>query len=108
VAASFWQELESSGELTPRLKDEMLKIWGDRGEKALEGLKNGKVTKYLDFFVVDGRRPYVVEEELCTCDDYIFRGSRTGDPCWHLIAVKIARITGQYEKVEKWFHEIGL
>ena len=74
----------------------------------LEGLKNRKVTKYLDFFVVDGRRPYVVEEELCTCDDYIFRGSRTGDPCWHLIAVKIARITGRYEKVEEWFHEIGL
>jgi len=105
---SFWEELESSGELTPRLEEEMLRIWGDRGVKALEGLRGGKVKRYLDFFVVEGRRRYVVEEEFCTCDDFIFRGSRTKEPCWHLLAVKVACITGQYEKVDEWFHEQGL
>jgi len=104
----FWRELEVSGELTPQLEQELLRVWGERGAKALEGLRAGRVKRYRDFFVVEGRRPYVVEDEFCTCDDFIFRGSRTGEPCWHILAVRLARLTGRYEAVDAWFHELGL
>jgi len=104
----FWGKLEASGELTPELEEELLHLLGDRGTKAIEGVRSSRVKRYLDFFVVEGRRPYVVEDGLCTCDDYLFRGSRTGEPCWHLLAVKIALLTGQYQRVDAWFHEGGL
>jgi predicted nucleic acid-binding Zn finger protein len=42
---------------------------------------------------------YVVDEDFCTCSDFMYRG-RT---CWHLIATRIAIATGQAEQVDGWY-----
>jgi predicted nucleic acid-binding Zn finger protein len=74
--------------------------FGPRGRKALAALDAGKVKKYHDFFVVEGRTAeYVVDEDFCTCNDFLYRG-RT---CWHLIAVQIAVATGKFTRVDGWY-----
>ena len=74
--------------------------FGPRGKKALAALDTGKIKKYNDFFVVEGRTgDYVVDEDFCTCGDFMYR-NRT---CWHLIAVRIAMATGVFEQVDSWY-----
>ena len=58
--------------------------------------------KYLDFFVVvGGSDEYVVEEEFCTCSDALFRRGE----CSHVIAVRIAALTGQYQEFPLWYQD---
>ena len=79
---------------------EIEESFGPRGRKALAALDAGKVKKYHDFFVVVGRTAeYVVDEDFCTCNDFLYRG-RT---CWHLIAVQIAVATGKFTRVDGWY-----
>ena len=60
--------------------DEFLaRRYGERGIKAIQACRDGKVEKYLDFFVVHGvTGTYVVEDDFCTCSDFLFRSSE----CW--------------------------
>jgi len=99
----FFSELRSAGSLTPRLVEEAIRLFGDRGGKALSAIGEGRVKKYLDFYVVVGRSDeYIVDEDFCTCNDFIFRGGR----CWHILAVQIAALTGRYESYDLWYQEI--
>lgn len=88
--------------LSPELRGEILKIFGDRGGKALKGIDEHRIRKYRDFFVVIGSSgEYVVEEEFCTCRDFIYRKGK----CWHELAVRIAAATGLYTEVDLWYQE---
>jgi predicted nucleic acid-binding Zn finger protein len=70
------------------------------GTSALDAIDAGRVKKYLDFFVVEGRTAaYIVEDDFCTCGDFLYRG-RT---CWHLLAVRIALVTGRVVTVDGWY-----
>ena len=94
------QRLHERHELDTNLRSEIENVFGPRGKKALAALDAGKVKKYHDFFVVEGRTAeYVVDEDFCTCGDFMFRG-RT---CWHLIAVQIAVATGKFTRVDGWY-----
>ena len=98
--SDIWQELSAKKALDEPLRVEIEAVLGSRGRKALGAIDAGKIKKYLDFFVVEGRTAsYVVDEDFCTCGDFMYRG-RT---CWHLIAVRIVSITGNFEKVESWY-----
>ena len=98
--SDLWQILAEKRELDEELRQEIEKEFGPRGKKALVALDAGKVKKYLDFFVVAGRTDeYVVDEDFCTCSDFMYRG-RT---CWHLIATRIAIATGRFEQVDGWY-----
>ena len=100
--SDLWQRLGASGVLDAALRLEIEETFGNRGKKALAALDAGKITKYLDFFVVMGRTAdYVVDEDFCTCGDFMFR-NRT---CWHLLAVRIAQQTGLYESVDGWYQD---
>jgi len=83
--------------------DEFLaRRYGERGIKAIQACRDGKVEKYLDFFVVHGvTGTYVVEDDFCTCSDFLFRSSE----CWHILAVKYARSSGLFIKKEGWYQE---
>ena len=83
--------------------DEFLaRRYGERGIKAMQACRDGKVEKYLDFFVVHGvTGTYVVEDDFCTCSDFLFRGSE----CWHILAVKYARSSGLFIKKDGWYQE---
>ena len=97
--AILWEKLREAGELTPELRDQIVRLFGERGRTALLAVGEGQVKKYLDFFVVVGRSDeYVVEEEFCTCRAQVYRGF-----CWHVIAAKIAGITKKFEEIDEWY-----
>ena len=98
--SDIWQKLTREKILDPSLRGEIEAELGSRGKKALAAIDAGKIKKYLDFFIVEGRTAsYIVDEDFCTCGDFMYRG-RT---CWHLIAVRIAMTTGTFEKIESWY-----
>jgi len=98
--SDLWQRIAKKPELDGDSRAEVEKEFGPRGKKALAALDAGKVKKYHDFFVVSGRTAeYVVDEDFCTCSDFMYRG-RT---CWHLIAARIAILTGRFEKIDAWY-----
>ncbi|MCK9581364.1 MAG: SWIM zinc finger family protein [Methanoregula sp.] len=98
--SDLWQRLAETGELDGSLRAEIEAAFGPRGKKALVAIDAGKIKKYHDFFVVEGRTAdYVVDDDFCTCSDFMYRG-RT---CWHLIAVRIAMATGKFTGVDAWY-----
>ena len=98
--SDLFERLRENQDIDADLRAEIEKVFGPRGKKALAALDTGKVKKYRDFFVVEGRTgKYVVDEDFCTCGDFIYR-NRT---CWHLVAVRIAMATGNFQPVDAWY-----
>jgi predicted nucleic acid-binding Zn finger protein len=98
--SDLWQRLARNRELDDDLRAAIEAELGPRGKKALAALESGKIKKYNDFFVVEGRtNEYVVDEDFCTCRDFMYRGRI----CWHLIAVRIAIATGKFTRVDGWY-----
>lgn len=80
----------------------ILSRYPGKGKKALDAVQKGSIHKYLDFFVVDGSSGrYVVDDDFCTCSDFCFRGRI----CWHILAVRIARLTGGYDEIDEWYQD---
>ncbi len=101
--SGIFEEIKEKG-LTEETEKKLATEFGARGKKAVELVKSGKVKKYRDFFVVQGSQgEYIVEDDFCTCKDYLFRLSIKGGVCYHSIAVRIAEAAGLYEKVDKWY-----
>lgn len=99
---ALWDTLGRDGVLSIDLQEEIIRIFGERGRKAILAVDESRVKRYLDFFVVVGTSDeYVVEDEFCTCRDQVFRGGS----CWHVLAVRIACLTGRYEVVDEWYQE---
>lgn len=102
-------DLLKHGRLTPEAEQAIIREFGARGKNALELVRSGKVRKYRDFFVVQGRKnQYVVEGDFCTCRDYLYRLARQGGICYHSLAVKIASATGEYEEIDAWYSDVIL
>jgi predicted nucleic acid-binding Zn finger protein len=98
-----WKVLEKERRLTPGIRRLIGERYGQRGVKALEIVDEGRVKKYLDFFVVVGSSgEYVVEEEFCSCEDAIYR--RRGE-CAHVLAVRIAALAGRVEEFPVWYQD---
>ena len=96
----LWERLAAGHGPDAGLRQEIEDAFGPRGKKALAALDAGKVKKYHDFFVVAGRTgEYVVDEDFCTCGDFMYRKKT----CWHLIAVRIAMATGTFVRVDEWY-----
>ena len=101
--SDIWQKISQKKILDEELQREIETVLGSRGKKALAAIAAGKIKKYLDFFVVEGRTAsYIVDEDFCTCGDFMYR-RRT---CWHLIAVRIAITTESFEKIDRWYIDI--
>lgn len=98
--------LQNAGSLTEDLEQRIVREYGNRGRKAIDLVRAGRVQKYRDFFVVEGKDDlYVVEGDFCTCRDYLYRLSQSGGLCYHSLAVRIADATGQYERVDEWYSD---
>lgn len=88
--------------LDNRMRDRIRDAYKSRGTKALGIVDQNQIKRYLDFFVVVGKSgEHVVEEEYCTCEDFLHRGGS----CAHILAVRIARATGVYELIDLWYYE---
>ncbi len=88
--------------LSYELYRSLLFTYGKRGEKAYFYLKDRRVKRYLDFFVVVGREEYIVEDEFCTCADFLINLRGKG-LCSHIIAVELAKITGIFDKIDTYY-----
>jgi predicted nucleic acid-binding Zn finger protein len=100
--SDIWERLSSRSGLDVEIRGEIVAAFGRRGKSAIDAIDTGRVKKYRDFFVVEGRTAaYIVEDDFCTCRDFLYRG-RT---CWHLLAVRIAVATGMFVSVEEWYLE---
>jgi len=100
---TIWDRLSRTKSLDASLRQEIEDTFGQRGKSALAAIDAGKIKKYLDFFVVEGRTSdYVVDDDFCTCRDFMYRNRN----CCHLSAVRIARETGQFVEVDAWYQDI--
>jgi predicted nucleic acid-binding Zn finger protein len=98
----IWVRLQKRRELDAVVRGEIVSAFGRKGTAALDAIDAGRVKKYLDFFVVEGRTAaYIVEDDFCTCGDFLYRGRA----CWHLLAVRIARGSGSFETVDSWYQD---
>lgn len=98
----IWQRLHERPDLDAEIRREVGETFGRKGTSALDAIDAGRVKKYLDFFVVEGRTAaYIVEDDFCTCGDFLYRGRA----CWHLLAVRIARETGRVKTVDRWYQD---
>ncbi len=96
------QDLTDGYPLNDWMRKRICAYYKSRGQKALAIVDQGRVKRYRDFFVVVGDTgEYVVEDEFCSCDDFLHRGGR----CAHILAVKVARVTGRFELIDLWYHE---
>lgn len=101
-AKEFWGRLKDEGCLSPHLREELIQVYGDRGEKAALSLEKKMIRKYRDFIVVVGASgEYVVEGDFCTCNDFLFRGKC----CWHILAVRLASVCGRIEEYDLWYQD---
>lgn len=100
--SGIWQKMERDRALTPEFRACIESAYGERGRKALEAVDAGQVKRYRDFFIVVGRSDeYIVEDDFCTCSDFLFRGRE----CWHILAVRTAERTGLYESYDLWYQD---
>ena len=98
----IWEQLKKKPELDMEIRREIVAAFGRKGTSALGAIDAGRVKKYLDFFVVEGKTAaYIVEDDFCTCGDFLYRGRA----CWHLLAVRIAVATRRFETVDRWYQE---
>lgn len=89
-------------EFTPEIRHEITTAFGKQGDKALAAIDKRRVKKYLDFFIVEGATSeYVIDEDFCTCGDFLYRGRE----CWHLLAVRLAIASSSYVRVDTWYQE---
>lgn len=85
-----------------RMRHKIMNYYKGRGKKAIDIVDQQRVKRYRDFFVVAGdTAEYVVEEDFCSCDDYLHRGGS----CAHILAVRIVRATGSYPLIDRWYYE---
>jgi predicted nucleic acid-binding Zn finger protein len=97
-----WKLIDERKVLDDEIRDALVARCGARGKKALEAIDKGLVKKYNDFFVVTGSsRDHVICEGVCTCPDFAFRQN----PCYHILAVRIAEETGLFETIDAWYQE---
>jgi len=97
---TVWDRVRDAGALTPAVEEAIAACFGERGKKAVRAVREGRVKRYQDFFVVVGYSDeYVSDGEFCICNDFLYRGKE----CTHILAVRIAEILGMYEEFALWY-----
>ncbi|MBN2733586.1 MAG: SWIM zinc finger family protein [Methanomicrobiaceae archaeon] len=93
---------KNSGEPDASMREKIIAGYGNKGVNALKALDEKRILKYLDFFVVIGNSgEYIVVDDFCTCRDFAYRQME----CWHILAVRTAKITGGYITVNEWYQD---
>ncbi|MHA1868128.1 MAG: hypothetical protein ACTSVB_10985 [Candidatus Heimdallarchaeaceae archaeon] len=91
------------------LENEVISLFGDRGEKAIKILKNKRLVKLkiksnLCFWIVKGKNSdYVIIDTLyCDCRDFYMRiiNRNNDEPCYHLLAKIIGEKLNLYQEQE--------
>ncbi len=81
--------------------------YGNRGKKGLEIVNERRVKRYKDYFVVVGESDeYIVEDEFCTCRDFLFNSPNNDAKCSHMIAVEVAKQKDTIDTVDAWYQDV--
>ena len=101
--------IAEAGELTGPIAAGIVGEHGDRGQRAIEAVGEGRVKRYRDFTVVVGHsEEYVVEGDACRCADSRYNLD-PDDPeqlCWHVVAAKVARRIDAVDHHDMWYSEV--
>jgi predicted nucleic acid-binding Zn finger protein len=105
-----WREaIAETGELTGPIAAAIVEAHGDRGQRAIEAVGEGRVKEYRDFTVVVGHEDeYVIEEGECTCADatYNLDPDDPDERCWHAIAADVAAAVDALDHHDMWYSEV--
>jgi len=104
-------ELRARRELSPELRDFLVKAFGERFTNGWELASSRKVRRY-EFkpsgrvvWAIQGRKSeYQVMPDIpfCYCDDYYFRVmDRKRGLCYHIIAQRVAEALNQFEMLAR-------
>jgi predicted nucleic acid-binding Zn finger protein len=108
--ADDWRTaLAETGRLTPAIVDAIVSTHGDRGQRAIEAVSEGRVKQYRDFTVVVGHDDeYIVEDGGCMCKDaeYNLAPDDPDQRCWHSLAVDVAEGVGAVDYHDMWYSEV--
>lgn len=110
TATEGWRAaLADAGELDSDVTQQIIRVHGDRGVRAIEAVAERRVKQYRDFTVVVGHtEEYVVENGGCTCKDsaYNLDSDDPDEACWHVLAVAIARRVDALDHHDMWYAEV--
>ncbi|HJJ50529.1 MAG TPA: SWIM zinc finger family protein [Methanocorpusculum sp.] len=99
-----FQILKAEGELNDVVRNAFISAYGNRGMEAVDAVKENRIKKYRDYFVVVGNTgEYYLEGSFCSCDAFLY-----GKKCWHTLAVQIAVELGLYETYDLWYYKNGV
>lgn len=99
-----FQILKSEGSLNEKVCEAFISTYGKRGFEAIEAVKDKRVKKYRDYFVVVGNNnEYCVDDNFCSCEAGFYKKD-----CWHTLAVKIAQALGLFEEYDLWYYMHGV
>lgn len=105
-----WQQaLAEAGELSAAATEQLLAEHGDRGQRAIEAVSEGRVKQYRDFTVVVGHGgEYIVEDGGCTCADseYNLDPEDPAQRCWHVLAVEVAERVDAVDHHDMYYSEV--
>jgi predicted nucleic acid-binding Zn finger protein len=106
--AGLFKLLTPGGILTQELEHMIMDVYGGRGKRALEAIKERHVIKRGKRWFVTGREDeYEVVKQFCTCRDYVMNiatDKADVDMCYHALAKTVCENLGSYyalQPVEK-------
>ncbi|MDO5843591.1 MAG: hypothetical protein Q4Q53_00380 [Methanocorpusculum sp.] len=99
-----FQILKTEGCLNEKVSEAFISTYGRRASEAIEAVKENRVKKYNDYFVVVGNsNEYCVDGDFCSCEAGFYKKE-----CWHTLAVRIAQALGLYEEYNLWYYMHGV
>lgn len=93
---NLFEKLKSARDLDEDLENEIIDVYGSRGERAIEVIKSDRVRKEGDSWFVKGREEeYEIVKSYCSCYDYVLNiatGKADVDMCYHALAKNIREL----------------
>lgn len=92
----LFRHLKNASELTEEIADEIIDVYGSRGERAIKVIKNNGVREEEGQWFVQGREDeYEIVRTHCSCYDYVLNivtGKAGVDMCYHALAKTIRQL----------------
>lgn len=100
----LFRNLKPGGVLTQELEHAIKDIYGGRGKRAIEVIKErGVIKRGRRWFVRGKAEEYEIVKKFCTCRDYIFNistGKTKVDMCYHALSRAICEALDGYYVAE--------
>jgi len=108
VLEDICKAVKTEGKISDPHVSQLTEAFGQRVNKALEALNEGRIKKYVFqpsgrvvWIVVGKKRDYLVMPAIdyCSCYDFYFQFDH-GHVCYHIIAQKLAEATGTFDQFD--------